>query len=240
MRINRILAVLAIPFAVIGCGGTGTGLAGGNSSLVGTFRSNFTRGAVPNTSFVLFVDDHGHAAAQINSTTEVEWVGQGTLIGNKVSITMQAVSAAVSGNVLCQGTVIPGVPPAIAITLSGAVTSSSTATQIAGVGVNPAAHSYSGTFTGSENGTFNIAVDDQGVITGTLDSPSAGNNLTVQGSENLNGAVSFQYQVIGFNATYIGYLFLPSGSTSFKGSGTWSVNSSRGTWQANQLLTPGK
>ena len=234
MSKGKIVTLLLIPFAVYGCAGAGGGSLGGDSPFAATYKTNFTRGSVANTSMVIFIDDQGHAGIQINNATEVEWAGQGTLIGNSLNVSLQPVAGDVSGNVLCQGTVIAS--GNIDLTLSGAFSATPVAVRLSGPGINPAAGSYNGTYSGSESGTFSIIVSATGNITGTLNSPSAGNNLPIEGTMGLNGQTQFQFHVTGVDGSYEGYIFLPPNTTPFQANGTWSFNSSSGTWSASQVV----
>jgi len=235
---KALLASMALGLLIVGCGGAGGGSTfGGNAPLVATYSTNFTRGSVANSSLVLFIDNHGRIGAQINDATETEWAGQGSVSGTNITLSLQPVSS-VTGNVLLQGTIVPGTPPTINVTLSGAFSASTTATQLAGSNVNPAAGTYSVNYTGSENGTATLTVADDGSVTGTLNSPSQGNNIPVEGTVALDGATHFTFQKFASTGSFTGYIFLPPSSVLFHGSGDWTSGSMEGTWTGAQLATP--
>jgi len=240
MKFNRFLVLLALPVAISGCGGAGGGVSsGGSNPLAATFRMDFTREVTPNTSLVLFVDGAGNVGAQLNDATEVEWAGKGKIVGQHIAITLLPVGSGASDDVFLSGNILNGDPPTISITLSGAVSASSTATETSGEGVTPFAGSYDGTFGGSEDGTFSLTVSEGGDVSGTLNSPSSGDNLTVLGSVDITGKITFKYFKQTGDAHYHGYLHLSPGSESFDGKGTWSFGEMSGEWQAEQgPLTP--
>lgn len=233
MRINRLLPLLAMPFVIWGCGGGGTGSLGGSSPLLATYKASFARGVTPNTTLVMFVDRHNHIGAQINSGTEVEYAGQGTVAGNSITVSLQAVGGSSTGTVLLQGTILPGAPPTVSITLTGAVSASTVATQVAGADSVPYSGTFSGTYEGSEPGTFFMTINSQGDVSGSVNSPLNGNGIAIQGSVDLDGAIHFQYLVTGGLAHYDGYMFLAPGSSAFQGEGDWDFNSMSGDWTAS-------
>ena len=236
---KALLASLALCLFAVGCGGSGNGSTfGGNAPLVGTFSTNFTRGTTANTSLVIFVDNKGRVGAQINDATETEWAGQGSVSGRNVTINLVPVSNGVTGNELLQGVLTSNNPPAIDITLTGAFSASATATQLTGVGVSPAQGTYSITYTGSESDTASINVTSNGNVSGTLNSPSLGNNIPLEGTLGLDGTVSFSFQITGATGSFTGFLFLPPNATLFHGSGDWTSGSMQGTWSGQKLATP--
>ena len=239
MRIVQYFALLLIAIMAGSCGGAGGGTNGiGNSSLVATYRSQFTRGVVANTNLVLFIQANGHVGAQISDATGVLWAGTGTVFQNSVNVGLTPVSSSVTGNVLMTGTVVPGTPPTLNIALSGALTDTFGATQFSGAGVLPIAHAYSFTTDGDEKGSGQFTIDDNGHLTGTLDSPTFGNGLSIDGTVDITGHTVIHVAAVGVNGTLTGYVFLAPGASLWGGNGTLTLNTLNGTWQATQMPTP--
>ena len=239
MRIIQYFVLLLLAVMACSCGGAGGGATGlGNSSLVATYHSEFTRGITPNSSLVLFINSNGHVGAQLTDGTGVLWAGTGTVFGNSVNAGLTPVSSSVTGNVLLTGTVQAGAPPTLNIALSGAVTDSFTATQLSGVGVLPMAHTFSFTTDGDEKGSGTFTIDGNGKVTGTLDSPTFGNGLSMDGTVDLTGHAVIHVASINANGTLTGYMFLAPGATLWSGNGTMGLNTLNGTWQATQIPAP--
>ena len=235
MKLVRYVLVFALPILVLfGCAGAGGGSNITNSALVGVYRTDFTRGVSPNSSLVMLIDDRGRVGAQVNNSTGTEWAGQGTIIGSSVNVSLNAVSSGVTGAVLVQGTIVPGTPPTINVTMSGAFSATSTATQFSGINLTPFARGYAGSYTGGESGTFGMTIDNNGVITGSLTSPSLGTSLPISGQVSLDGSVSFHI-VNTANTSFTGFVYLAPGGLAFSASGGWSFSGMTGTWTA----TPG-
>ena len=218
---------------MFGCGGAGGGAFGGNTELAATYRTAFTRGAVADTVLLLFIGKDGHVGAQLNSSSDVLFAGTGTLVGNNLVISMQSVNGG-GGTVLAQGSVLPGDPPTIAITLSGAISANVSATEFAGADVVLSAGTYNGTLEDGDTGTFTITVTDSGDVTGTVNSSLNGDNLPVEGSTDLKGEIHFHYHVAGGDGTFEGYLFMPVNTTEFVGEGDWDFGEVGGDWQASK------
>ena len=240
MRIARYFALLLLVVIACSCGGGGgiNGLGGG-SNLVATYKSDFTRGIVANnSSLILYIDQHGNVGAQISNASGTEWAGQGTISGSSLNVSLVAVSSSVSGTVLCQGNVVIGSPPTLSITLSGAFSATMTATRFASSGVLPYAGSYNLTTAGDESGTGSLTISETGDVTGSLNSPTFGNNIALQGTVDLDGHIHFLASAFSVSGTFDGYVFLPPGATLYGANGNWSINTANGTWSAQKLATP--
>ncbi len=239
IRIVQYFALLLLAVMACSCGGGAGGTGSiGNSPLAATYRSQFTRGVAANTNLILFIQGNGHVGAQISDGTGVLWAGTGTVFGNSVNAGLTPVSSSVTGNVLLTGTVQAGAPPTLNISLSGAVTDSFTATQLSGTGVLPLAHTYTFTTDGDEKGSGSFSIDGNGNVTGTLNSPTFGNGLSMDGTVDLTGHAVIHVASINANGTLNGYMFLAPGATLWSGNGTFSLNTLNGTWQATQMPTP--
>jgi len=106
---------------------------------------------------------------------------------------------------------------------------------VAGANVSPLAGSYTGTYSGSESGTFAVQISSSGAVTGTVQSPSSG-TIPVTGTVNLAGTVHFNGSGTAGNAEWAGAFFFIPTSVKAAGSGTWSIPSSgfTGTWTGTQ------
>ena len=89
---------------------------------------------------------------------------------------------------------------------------------------------YSGTYTGSEQGTFTFRIGTNGSITATANSPSVG-TFPLTGTVTASGNVSIGGSGIGggYTITYTGTLV--GEKPDITGSGTWTSTSGyTGTW----------
>jgi len=238
MRITNYLALPLLVVLACSCGGAGGSNTFGSSSLVATYKSDFTRGVGPNTSLMLFIDDKGQVGADICNGSGVEWAGQGTINGSSLNVSLVPVSSSVSGNVLCQGSVVAGNPPTLSITLSGAVSTTFSASRFSTLGVLPYAGTYSLNTDGDEKGSGSITISSSGSVTGSLNSPTFGNSIPLEGSVDLDGHIHFNAQAFSVSGTFDGYVFLPPSASLFAANGTWNINTANGTWSALKVATP--
>jgi len=229
--IKVLLGLFMIVFAIAGCGGSGSG-GGGSNQFAGAYRSDFLRGLSSDTTLLVVVQPNGNTSIVISDSTGVLNKGNGTT----TSTGHLSGTATGSQDVNVTGTFTPG-PTAntLSAQLSGGLTDTVSASQIANANVPPIVGTFTGTYSGDESGTFTIQIHSDGTVTGTVQSPSAG-TITVSGTVNLAGAVTFNGSGSAGTASWTGSFFFVPNQSLAQGSGTWSNPSSSmsGTWHAQQ------
>ena len=163
-------------------GGGGGGGTGGGSPFAGTYSANYTRSATGTVT--IFVANDNAAAVVVTDSVDGVFSGTGA-VGSNGTLAATAVnpdtqsSVALSAQFTTQGGTVN-----VSGSVAGAFTVAGwTGLRIAGPGVHAFAGSYSGTYWGSEGGTWTGNMASSGNVTANALSPSVG-------SVHLTGTVS--------------------------------------------------
>ena len=89
---------------------------------------------------------------------------------------------------------------------------------------NPFVGNWAGTFTGNDNGTWSVTVNDNGTVSGSGRSTVANSTFTISGRVNNAGSLLATFGTSSLEGTFNGSM---SGTTA---SGTWANGNYQGPW----------
>lgn len=238
--LTLLLSVL-IMISLTSCGGSGGGGGTGAPSVnpfAGTYSANYTRSPITG-SLTIAVSMDGNANVVITDSAAGVFVGNGTVSENgqmTATATQQGtlLSVDVLGQFLKQNDIV---------TASGSITGiisvpSWTASKISEAGVNAFTGKWSGTYTGSEFGTWAAVLSSDGSITATAQSPSCG-EVNLSGEVSTAGLGSLQGRGTGvckdYTITWEGTFYMENNIA--VGAGTWVSSSGfNGQWYGKWVL----
>jgi hypothetical protein len=220
-----------------GCGGgEGGGVGASGNPFAGTYSANYTRSPVSGT-LTIAVGADGSVTVVITDSQAGVFRGNGT-VSNTGELTATATNQATQGSATVTGLFVKqgGI-----ITASGSIAGSISvsrwaASKIAEVGMNAFAGNWSGTYAGSESGTWSAAIGTDGNVSATAQSPSVG-TVTLRGTVSSAGWGTLSGSGTGqggpFTITWEGTFYLQGNEA--VASGTWRSSSGfSGDWRGQR------
>jgi len=206
---------------------TGTALL---NPFAGTYSAYYTTGSSGSITIAVAAD--GAASIVITDSSVGVLTGTGTVSdtggltataqqqGDSLSVGLSGQFANQGGTIACSGS------------MTGSISVAWTAQKIADVGVNAFAGNWSGTYWGTEGGTWQAVIQTDGSVSATAQSPSVG-TFALTGTVAPAGSAALQGSGSGvggpFTITWEGTFYMQAGNA--VGSGTWlSTSGYNGNW----------
>lgn len=226
-------AVIACLLAGCGGGGGGGGTAA-VSPFAGTYSADYTRAETG--TLTIAVGANGGASIVITDSALDVLTGTGSVsAAGQLTATAAnetgTTSVGVSGQFVSQGGIITA-----SGSITGAMSVNWSASQIAEAGVNAFAGNWSGTYTGTESGTWQAVIQTNGQVSATAQSPTVG-TVNLGGTVAPAGSATLQGSGSGiggpFTITWTGTFRMQISAA--VGSGTWVSSSGfNGTWSGQR------
>jgi hypothetical protein len=226
MRFAKVLFLFAISIlSIVGCGGNGTTTP---NPFEGAYRASFFRGGSPDTELLVVVGRNNSTTVVLADSSGVLYTGTGTTTHGG-DFTATATNEAGNATVSMTGTAADNF---IDVFMTGAVSNGVRVVRFIST-ANPFAVSFSGDYSGSESGSFDLTVNTDGDITGTIHRP--GGDIPITGSINKFGELMLSTTIDGVTVTWTGHFFFNQFG-SLSGKGDWSISPDlAGSWTAHPV-----
>lgn len=224
MRFVKLFALLAIvALTIIGCGGSGSD---NPNPFAGAYKATFFRGGSPDTQALVVIGRDNSTTIVLSDTNGVVYSGTGTTT-HEGALTGTVTSGDGNSTANVTGTAQDNF---IDVFFTGAVSNGVRVVRFITT-TNPFAVKFSGTYSGSESGSFDLDVNTDGQISGIIHRP--GGDFPITGSIDKSGEVTLSTTVDGVHITWSGHLFFNQFG-SLQGKGDWSISPDLvGTWNAS-------